>query len=359
MADAKITDLPSLASVTGDYLLVCVDDPDGAAATKKITIADFVASAALAGLTGPQGIPGANGLNGADGADGAPGADGNDGAAGSQGSQGIQGIQGLPGDSGAPGAAGPSNLIHESGGPTDLTVGAIADTHFLKRSGSTVIGGGVAVLTGDSRLSDARTPTAHATSHKTGGSDAIKLDELSAPTDVTTLDVSTSLHGLVPKATNVGKSLLDTGAWGYDPLFARVNGSDATTTGQSLVDIAGLTLALVANAVYEFEAVLTCTTSAVTTGTEYGVQFSTAGAAVEAFLTGSSTTTANRSQRVSALNTASAAMLTGSAQSGGVIIRGILTTGANAGNLTIRHLKVTSGTSTVRINSFLRARRIA
>jgi hypothetical protein len=32
----------------------------------------------------------------------------------------------------------------------------------------------------DGRLSDARTPTAHATSHKSGGADAIKLDELAA-----------------------------------------------------------------------------------------------------------------------------------------------------------------------------------
>ena len=34
--------------------------------------------------------------------------------------------------------------------------------------------------TGDSRLSDARTPTSHATSHQSGGGDAIKLDDLAA-----------------------------------------------------------------------------------------------------------------------------------------------------------------------------------
>src|SRR6185295_20043000 len=51
----------------------------------------------------------------------------------------------------------------------------------------------------DSRLSDARTPTAHATSHKSGGGDSIKLDELAAPTDVTTLNASTSAHGLLKK----------------------------------------------------------------------------------------------------------------------------------------------------------------
>lgn len=51
----------------------------------------------------------------------------------------------------------------------------------------------------DSRLSDARTPTAHAASHKSAGTDSIKLDELAAPTDITTLDASTSQHGLFPK----------------------------------------------------------------------------------------------------------------------------------------------------------------
>jgi hypothetical protein len=39
----------------------------------------------------------------------------------------------------------------------------------------------------------------HATSHKSGGADAIKLDELAAPTDVTTLNATTSAHGLLPK----------------------------------------------------------------------------------------------------------------------------------------------------------------
>lgn len=40
---------------------------------------------------------------------------------------------------------------------------------------------------------------------------------------------------------------------------------------------------------------------------------------------------------------------------GGITIRGVVVNGANAGNLTIKHLKVTSGTSTVFINSFVKA----
>lgn len=51
----------------------------------------------------------------------------------------------------------------------------------------------------DARFTDARTPVAHATSHKSGGGDPIKLDELAAPTDITTLDADTSKHGLMKK----------------------------------------------------------------------------------------------------------------------------------------------------------------
>jgi hypothetical protein len=66
----------------------------------------------------------------------------------------------------------------------------------------------------DTRLSDSRTPTAHATSHKSGGSDSIKLDELASTTDVTTLNASTTAHGLLPKLSNVSTQYLDgTGAW--------------------------------------------------------------------------------------------------------------------------------------------------
>jgi hypothetical protein len=48
-------------------------------------------------------------------------------------------------------------------------------------------------------LADGQTPLAHATSHKSGGTDAIKLDELAAPTDITTLNATTSAHGLMQK----------------------------------------------------------------------------------------------------------------------------------------------------------------
>ena len=141
------------------------------------------------------------------------------------------------------------------------------------------------------------------------------------------------------------------------PTYARVAGSNATTTGQVLVAIPGLSADLLANSVYEFEAVLSVQSSS-TAGTKYGVNFSAAGAAVEGQLIGSASATATKSERVSAFNTASGVYV-GAAITGQVLIKGIITVGANAGTLTIQHLKVTSGTSTVFINSFLKVSKIA
>jgi hypothetical protein len=89
-------------------------------------------------------------------------------------------------------------------------------------------GGSIAVVFGatgttacagnDPRLSDARTPTSHAASHRSGGGDAIRLDELAAPTDVTTLNASASPHGLLPKLDSNAAHFLDgTGAWSTPP----------------------------------------------------------------------------------------------------------------------------------------------
>jgi hypothetical protein len=70
----------------------------------------------------------------------------------------------------------------------------------------------------DSRLSDSRTPTSHASSHKSAGGDSIKLDELAAPTDVTTLDSTTSAHGLLPKLGGGTTNFLRAdGAWAAPP----------------------------------------------------------------------------------------------------------------------------------------------
>jgi len=141
------------------------------------------------------------------------------------------------------------------------------------------------------------------------------------------------------------------------PTYSRVTGTNVTSTSTSLTDIAGLTFAAAANSVYEFEAVLSVGTNAVVTGTGYGVAYTGTASSIEGQITGSSTSTATKTLRINALNTSYQAFLTTSSQTGGVILKGIIAT-TTAGNLTIRHLKVTSGTSTIYINSFLKVTRI-
>lgn len=60
-----------------------------------------------------------------------------------------------------------------------------------------------AIHGGDTRLTNNRTPTTHASSHKlAGGSDLIKLDELGSPDDNTNLDASITKHGLMQRYPN-------------------------------------------------------------------------------------------------------------------------------------------------------------
>jgi len=99
------------------------------------------------------------------------------------------------------------------------------------------------VTHGDTRNTNARTPTAHATSHKNSGSDVILLDEFGAPTDNTNLNVSISAHGLTPKLPNNANQYLN-GVGGWTTPAVAVFGTQAqyesdetnsTTTGTTLV----------------------------------------------------------------------------------------------------------------------------
>src|SRR5690349_18542206 len=61
---------------------------------------------------------------------------------------------------------------------------------------------------------DAHAPALHASSHQTGGTDAIKIDDLAAGDDNTDLNTSTSKHGLTPKLDNNAAHFLNgQGGW--------------------------------------------------------------------------------------------------------------------------------------------------
>lgn len=83
----------------------------------------------------------------------------------------------------------------------------------------------------DARLSDDRDPNAHATSHQSGGGDAIKLDDLAAPDDNTDLNATTSAHGLLPKLSNVSTEFLNgVGAWATPAAALDINGLTGETS---------------------------------------------------------------------------------------------------------------------------------
>jgi hypothetical protein len=153
----------------------------------------------------------------------------------------------------------------------------------------------------------------------------------------------------------------NTGGWTQ----FKVSGSDATTTGQSLVDVTGLvTGTLSVSSRYEFEAVLSVSTTAVATGTEYGAHVTQAPTNIFALYSGPTTVAANvqvgQTVGTNADNVATTpAFLTTASETGVVTIKGFFTTGAGAGPVfSIRHLKATSGTSTVAIGSVLRVRKL-
>jgi hypothetical protein len=167
---------------------------------------------------------------------------------------------------------------------------------------------------------------------------------------------STSGNVMQSDGTN-WTSVTNTGGWDV----YKVTTTDATTTGTTLTNVTGLvTSTLSLSTTYEFEAVLMCTTSAVTTGTKYGVNVSVAPTLILANYEGALTSTTGAVTTTNANNLACAtAFLTTSAQSGIIIIKGMFTTaGTGSPVFSIQHLKVTSGTSTVKVGSTLRVKKV-
>jgi hypothetical protein len=79
-----------------------------------------------------------------------------------------------------------------------------------------------------SRMAVGAAPTAHAASHKSGGSDVIALDTLAVPTDITTLNAATTQHGLLPKLSGtVTQYLTGNGTWVAVP-YSSLTGTPTT-----------------------------------------------------------------------------------------------------------------------------------
>ena len=139
-----------------------------------------------------------------------------------------------------------------------------------------------------------------------------------------------------------------------------MSGSDATTTGQTLVTITGLTTpTLTTSSNYEIEAVLSVATSAVTTGTKYGVNCTGTGTTQVIFISGTNTNqTGTVTSMVTNNSTTAVTFLTTSATTGIIIIKGIIYTGTGTPTISLAHLKFTSGTSTVKIGSIFKYRKL-
>ena len=87
----------------------------------------------------------------------------------------------------------------------------------------------------------------HAAAHKAAGGDALLLDELGTPTDVTTLDATTALHGLLLKLGGGTTNFLRAdGTWsapaGGSGAITREGGNatEASTTSTTNVDLLSL-----------------------------------------------------------------------------------------------------------------------
>jgi len=142
------------------------------------------------------------------------------------------------------------------------------------------------------------------------------------------------------------------------PFYTRLTGN-VTTTQTTLQDITGLSIPLVANAVYEFEANLLVGSSAID-GCKYAVNYSVAGGATYYTYTGTYQGNVGATGSVSTVNGTTATMVAiANTTTAGILLKGIFITGVNAGNMVLRHLKVSSGTSSVYTGSYFKVTRIS
>ncbi len=307
------------------------------------------------GATGPTGETGPTGATGLTG----PSVTGATGPAGGTGGTGARGSTGTTGPTGVTGPTGPA-------GPTGSTgVGTVSDTAFASSwNGVTTVAPSKNAVYDELHkidpIDDGTVVNAGTGFRIAGAAASGKLligNATNFVASTPTWPTSAVTANQVPLSDGTNFVATDIGAW----TIKKVSGSDVTTTGQSLVDITGLVSDTLFNStMYEIEVVLLATTSADTTGTEYGLHGGGTGTAAtcNAILTGTTTSAAGSSQTINAIDTASTAMLTTSASTGTIIIKGWVTTmSTGTATISIQHLKATSGTSTVKIGSIFKYRK--
>ncbi|MGW0948444.1 hypothetical protein ACWD4O_38640 [Streptomyces sp. NPDC002623] len=143
-------------------------------------------------LPGPQGPEGPAGDTGPQGEEGPAGSTGSTGAQGPKGDTGDTGPQGLTGLTGATGATGPEGPDGPQGEQGEQ--GPQGPTGPQPALGAAGAGPTVALKSDDPTTTNSRTPTAHATSHGSAGSDPISPASIGAypAADGTTLENRTT-----------------------------------------------------------------------------------------------------------------------------------------------------------------------
>jgi hypothetical protein len=341
-------------------VLSAVYDPDSRAL--RISGSSGGGGADAPGMVGPQGD---QGIAGPEGAQGTPGPQGDPGP------EGPQGDQGVPGPVGADGAQGPQGP-QGSIGRTIRILGEVPTPADLPATGN--VAGAAYIVTSDGDLyvwSTDVTPAAwvdagqivgpqgptgpqgvQGPAGNTGPQGAAGATGAQGQTGQAGPQGIQGIQGIQGPAGTTGQTgATGPGGWELIDTVTTAEGNQSTS-GQALVNC-GLALALAIGR-YEFDAVLRVTSSTGTAGTRYAFAFGGT-ATGDAIVTGTATATTSN-ECSTTLGTATAqTYINVNGGTGVVFVRGWLNA-TTAGSLTIQHLKVTSGTSTVSIGSTLRAK---
>lgn len=235
--------------------------------------------------------------------------------------------------------AGPNSTLTVAQGGT----GATTLTGIVKGNGTSAFTAGtVAVADGGTGASDAATARTNLGVGSIGTLSAVSL--------------TANVSGTLPIANGGTNATTALGAKNNLPFVDAYLAAPDTETGQTLADIGGLSFAINNGEVWSFEAHLQIGSSS-NAGIKLGVNGPTGTLAAMLVATSSGTTLI--AEQMNAINTANAtALQSANAQTGQAHIHGTYVATAT-GTVQLRHLKVTSGTSTILAGSYLTARRIS